>query len=718
MRTFSLSPNSKIDNIEQYCNFLTREVYYHMQNFDINDPLFLQQLGIIQSEGIRRAINENSAIFYDGIQETNVNIANTANHFGKKIESVTNLLTSSLNNGFTTLNNSLIKIDSGIDTANVYLSNIDAGVESVNNNLRVLGNLVGQGLSILNNQLSKSNLLLKDILRELKIPETQRERRYHIEEGTKYLTLAFQTGDNAYFNDAFDEFNKALTFERKDWYSWFNIGLIHLRSVSHVDTEMAIAAFKETMHYGMAEAIYSKNKNLEYKLDEAHLYMAEAYYLKQDFKNAVSETDVCLYRKDKANFMKVKYLSAIKDSINKKEAAKILSALIDKNPYVSLEVLKDNDIIENEYVISLLEEYQKNALQKARIMLRECDQKNMIPESIVKYKVEEINQLIQKGTYLDVVEAISLLKENVIRNKSLVFPNGFSGYIKDFILIEKQKIHEIDNKWWKAHVTDTILPKIEKSDYYGWNEELKTHEWWEVMTTIDADYFFYEIKKMLKDNSLPQDVIRNCYDFFVPINLNSKNNRPYFGMRDDVDYIFVHNNNTPEDILIKISEKNIIYEYREENSTVNNSDYYLNLAIVAHRNTTIDTLWKFAKNKACLYEIYNNSNSTVELKNYILTIVDRNYRYFLKDGRYRDNNCYIATACYGSVYANEVDRFREYRDKYLVNSIFGRIFIALYYLTSPPIAKIISKHEWMKKIVREYLLVPILQRLPQDEHSQ
>jgi len=97
---------------------------------------------------------------------------------------------------------------------------------------------------------------------------------------------------------------------------------------------------------------------------------------------------------------------------------------------------------------------------------------------------------------------------------------------------------------------------------------------------------------------------------------------------------------------------------------------------------------------------WNNNKSSID------------YDTFQNLKKQQSSSCYIATACYGSIYADEVNRFREYRDRSLVSSWLGRIFIAFYYFTSPPIARVIAKHEWMKKIVRKFLLSPILKRLP------
>ena len=62
--------------------------------------------------------------------------------------------------------------------------------------------------------------------------------------------------------------------------------------------------------------------------------------------------------------------------------------------------------------------------------------------------------------------------------------------------------------------------------------------------------------------------------------------------------------------------------------------------------------------------------------------------------------CFIATAAYGSYMAPEVQSLRQFRDNFLKQSEWGRVFIHFYYDTSPPIANYIADNEAVKHIAR------------------
>lgn len=69
--------------------------------------------------------------------------------------------------------------------------------------------------------------------------------------------------------------------------------------------------------------------------------------------------------------------------------------------------------------------------------------------------------------------------------------------------------------------------------------------------------------------------------------------------------------------------------------------------------------------------------------------------------------CFIATATYASPMAPEVLVLREFRDRYLENTTFGKSFVHAYYYLSPPIAQLISKSGVLKQVTM-YLLAPVI----------
>jgi hypothetical protein len=70
--------------------------------------------------------------------------------------------------------------------------------------------------------------------------------------------------------------------------------------------------------------------------------------------------------------------------------------------------------------------------------------------------------------------------------------------------------------------------------------------------------------------------------------------------------------------------------------------------------------------------------------------------------------CFVATAAYGTPTAEQLDVLREFRDVVLLESTVGSQFVALYYQLSPPIADFISESSFLRTLVRELLVDPIV----------
>jgi hypothetical protein len=70
--------------------------------------------------------------------------------------------------------------------------------------------------------------------------------------------------------------------------------------------------------------------------------------------------------------------------------------------------------------------------------------------------------------------------------------------------------------------------------------------------------------------------------------------------------------------------------------------------------------------------------------------------------------CFIATAAYGTPNAEQIDVLREFRDVVLLQNTVGSQFVALYYQFSPPIADFIAGNSFLRTLVRELLVAPIV----------
>ena len=72
--------------------------------------------------------------------------------------------------------------------------------------------------------------------------------------------------------------------------------------------------------------------------------------------------------------------------------------------------------------------------------------------------------------------------------------------------------------------------------------------------------------------------------------------------------------------------------------------------------------------------------------------------------------CFIATAAYGTPFANEIDVLREWRDKTLQTTIPGKSFVKTYYKYAPRVAKYIENREFLKGLTR-LILYPLVRAL-------
>jgi hypothetical protein len=72
--------------------------------------------------------------------------------------------------------------------------------------------------------------------------------------------------------------------------------------------------------------------------------------------------------------------------------------------------------------------------------------------------------------------------------------------------------------------------------------------------------------------------------------------------------------------------------------------------------------------------------------------------------------CFIATAAYGSVLANDVEMLRRFRDTLLRHSVLGELAVETYYTFGPPVAGVVGESDLLRASARG-ILAPIVDRV-------
>lgn len=446
MNSFSILPYDNQTILDTYKQWLVSDLYRDFNVESIEDPIFLQKLSIIQAEAVRHDIELYTTVTHDGIKDTSAQI-------GRKMQAAASLIASSIDDGFLLMNKQMWEINDNLcginhnicevnhtlQQGNSLLADVRTGIGQMNrgimqlnhginavasvldivnrnvvNGIAVLKQNIAQATCVLQYQLQQANSVLQQILDELKIPESQRERRYHIEEGIKFFNKGMQSGDCLYFDDAIDEFNTAISIERKDFFSWYYLGMIYLYSKNHVNLDKSVSAFDTYIHY--ADALSHRH----YLFDEALLMKAECKYLQNDTDSAYALVQRLIATNDKAALRAVKYLSASSDTYRQQQAVEVLSRQLQKNPTMVMQVLEDIDMIKNTYLMRFLHDYREILRQEVSRNLSAFEQDLC---EIKTYKSEynrikkDILSPVKKELLQDDVSIMDLLaKKNSIQD--------------------------------------------------------------------------------------------------------------------------------------------------------------------------------------------------------------------------------------------------------------------------------------------------------------
>jgi len=250
------------------------------------------------------------------------------------------------------------------------------------------------------------NLSNDDLMAKLNIPEFQQERRYYVSQACKHFV-------NNLYNEALDNFLLAQNYEKYDPFVLRTMGFIHLYVSSHLNIELALELFLKSVKYYQSE-------NQQQDVSESYFYAGIcAYILKKD-TDAINYAEKAL---GLPNFHEANYaLAKFKASIGDESCLPIVKKLIEKNPLYGLKVHIDDTFL------PLMDKLCQTVVSIRNAAKSECDTIHLAmiadrhldkyqqrqPDVFARWKTlfNEANQIYQKNSYMDYLDALPILKES------------------------------------------------------------------------------------------------------------------------------------------------------------------------------------------------------------------------------------------------------------------------------------------------------------------
>lgn len=404
----------------------------------------------------------------------------------------------------------------GADTIGDYINQASAEQVSAINNL---GQTIGRGMNILQRELSEvndnltfinrnldiqieqqrlSNLLLQDVSKLLRVPDSEKERQHSIELGVKFFVNAQKDAD--LYADALEELTKAESLMKQDYFVLHRIGCIYLYAEKYVDPEKALDYFLKAAKYASVESnpdaarlvnvlinndssnkINSKNKkSANNSIDGIKLLAADSYEKAAFAAYIIGKFDEAVIYQQKAldfrptpqtSFILSKYLARNNKST---QAAEILDKAIDDLPDLVLGVFRELDLANEEAILKLVE-------QKNNILNEKID--NLIEEwkLVRSLKIKEMIEVLNDSKSL----SYEIKAKELIQSKELK-----QTIINNILKLEK----EIDD--YIIEVDKSILCTLKNNDEIS--ELLNSKE----LLFEEMQNTFIEIKKQVDDDIL------------------------------------------------------------------------------------------------------------------------------------------------------------------------------------------------------------------------
>lgn len=366
--------------LTQYMNYIENDIYIQELKRDSKDVINYQLVEV------RRAIGKNT-------EETKQAILNS-----------TNQICGTLENGFK-------QITTELEDINWRLNDINEGINDLHAMLDWKTDLIIEEQKI-------TNFYLGNIARLLKIPDSQKQRSYYVEQGVTYLKNAIGEGSKSdFYDDALDEFSKAKNIEEKDYFCLHKLGLIHLSSSKHLNIQIAEGYFRASARYAKAIANATPsnaaqpryNENIEATLTKEKLieeaasalnYASRCNYIQDNLTEAIELAKQAFELNPKNPEYGMQLAKCLSANGQENSAAEILKKVIEADKYYAVKALTDQDLVCKKPIQDMLNIISKVLIEKVDKEIKHL-KSILIKDSKMKAELLEIErQFSSPKTYI------------------------------------------------------------------------------------------------------------------------------------------------------------------------------------------------------------------------------------------------------------------------------------------------------------------------------
>jgi len=374
------------------------------------DSIANQYKNHLQNESYVNSINQIQNSNSEEIQKI---ISGTSREQIKVIQNSSKAICGEINKGFSIVADKL-------DDTNFRLNEINEGINN-------LTSMLDYKTDLLIEQSRITNEYLAGITIQFLIPESQKQRGYHIEKGLVYLKSALnENPSSTFFNDSYEEFIKAKEIEPKDYYTLYRLGIIHFTSLQHLNLKLAEEYFTQTVKYAKAfclanssgthniinnrvSGIVNEPNAINEEIIQSLILASNCAQLQDKIKVAIGYAEEAYNRaseKIKSGLVLAKLHAMDK---NPQNSARIVESLLVLYPKYSLEIINDIELMVIPEVTDKLLELSNEKCKEAEIEFDRC-KKNLIKTSFANNIFIEIESRIANLNYLSSHEILNDLR--------------------------------------------------------------------------------------------------------------------------------------------------------------------------------------------------------------------------------------------------------------------------------------------------------------------